>query len=120
MARQELDEAVRGRTIRFTWVGGPTAGTTHEHVFGADGRVTWRDVKNAPAPGNPKESADYAAVRVADHVCAVSYLSPAGYTLTAVLNFDDHSIVGFASGAKEWFPVRGTFEIVGQPPVARQ
>lgn len=119
MPKPELDEVVLGKTIRFTWVGGPTAGTTHEHVFGTDGRVTWRDVKDAPAAGKAKESAEYAAVRVAGDVCAVSYLSPAGYTLTAVLNLGDHSIVGFASGAKEWFPVRGTFETVDPPAAAK-
>lgn len=119
MSKPELDEAVRGRTIRFTWTGGPTAGTTHEHVFGVDGRVTWRDVKSAPPADTTRESADYAAVRVTDDVCAVSYLSPAGYTLTTVLNFGDRSIVGFASGAKEWFPVRGTFEVMDSAPSRR-
>jgi hypothetical protein len=39
-------------------------------------------------------------------------LAGSGFTLTVVLNFRDHRVVGFASGAKEWFPVRGTLEVV--------
>jgi hypothetical protein len=40
------------------------------------------------------------------------YKSGADFTLTAVLNFVDHGVTGFASGGKDWFPVAGTFEIV--------
>jgi len=29
-----------------------------------------------------------------------------------VLNFRDQQLIGFASGAKEWYPLRGTFEVV--------
>ena len=43
----------------------------------------------------------------------VSYLAPSGFTLTVALNFHDSKIVGFASGAKEWHPIQGTFEVVG-------
>jgi len=44
---------------------------------------------------------------------AVSYQSPeSGYTLTVVLNFNDHKMVGFASGASEWHPVKGTFKVL--------
>ena len=39
-------------------------------------------------------------------------MGTSGYTLTVALNFSDNSIVGFASGAKEWYPVKGKFEIV--------
>jgi hypothetical protein len=51
-------------------------------------------------------------VRVADDIYVISYLAASGYTLTVVLNFKDNRAVGFASGAKEWFPVQGTFEVV--------
>jgi len=84
MPDPELTDAVRGHTIRFTWMGGPTEGKTHEHVFHADGTVEWRD---AGTPEKPQ--------------------------LTVVLNFQDRSIVGFASGAKEWYPLRGRLEVVG-------
>jgi hypothetical protein len=29
-----------------------------------------------------------------------------------VLNFATRQLVGVASGGKEWFPLRGTFEVV--------
>ena len=51
-------------------------------------------------------------MRAADDAYAVSYLSGSGYTLTVVLNFKDHTMVGFASNDKQWFPVKGTFETV--------
>jgi hypothetical protein len=114
-------DAVRGKTIRFTWTEGPTKGTTHEHVFHENGTVEWRDTspqkdrstikqqKSPPANERPK----YGAIRVADDIYAVSYLAGSGYTLTVVLNFLDHRIVGFASSSKEWYPVQGSFEVVG-------
>jgi hypothetical protein len=49
---------------------------------------------------------------VADGAYLVSYLAASGYTLTVVLNFRDRQLIGVASSAKEWFPVRGTFEVV--------
>ncbi len=111
--------AVRGKTIRLTWTEGPTKGTTHEHVFHQDGTVEWHDTAppkgqsdQPPKTSRPKERPKYAALRVADGVYAVSYLAASGYTLTVVLNFKDHRMVGFASGAKEWFPLQGTFEVV--------
>jgi hypothetical protein len=115
MKRDDPIHAIRGQTIRFTWTDGPTRGKTYEHVFAEDGTVTFRDVA-AGAPkadaSREKERPKYEAFKVTDDVSAVSYLSSSGYTLTAVLNFRDHSMVGFASGAKEWYPVKGTFEIV--------
>lgn len=38
--------------------------------------------------------------------------SPSGFTLTVVLNFATHEMVGFASGQDQWHPVRGTFEVM--------
>jgi hypothetical protein len=112
MPTSQLAAAVRGKTIRLTWTEGPTKGLTHEHVFHGDGTVEWHDVKS-PRGAPSKEKPNYAAVKVADDIYAVSYLSPtSGYTLTVVLNFQDHRVVGFASGAKDWHPVQGTFEVV--------
>jgi hypothetical protein len=111
---------VRGKTMRFVWTEGPTKGKTHEHVFHEDGTVEWRDADaappsatdEAPKPAAKKERVEYGAVKVSDDVLLASYLADSGYTLTVALNFEDHSLAGFASGAKEWYPVRGTFEVV--------
>jgi MoaF N-terminal domain len=113
--------AIRGKTIRLTWTEGPTKGKTHEHVFHDDGTVEWHDTPG-PQKGRPtdtqqkgalaKEKPEYAAIRVADDIYAVSYLAPSGYTLTVVLNFREQRTVGFASSSKDWHPVQGTFEVV--------
>jgi len=116
--------AIRGTTMRWAWTEGPTQGMVHEHVFHDDGTVEWHDAGSAPkkppkeaagAHGStPPERVPYAAFEVTPEVFAVSYLSPSsGFTLTVVLNFATRQLVGVASGAKDWFPLRGTFEVVG-------
>jgi hypothetical protein len=106
------DPAIRGKTIRLNWTSGPTKGTSHEHVFHEDGTVEWYDAGKRPGT-SPRDKPAYAALKAADQVYAVSYLAPSsGYTLTVVLNFQTRSVVGFASGAKDWHPVQGTFELV--------
>lgn len=101
---------VTGRKMRFTWNDGPTQGKTYEHVFYENGTV---DFHAAGAERSPQTQSKpkYAAERVADDVYAVSYLAK-GYTLTAVLNFTDRSLVGFASDAEHWYPVHGRFEVI--------
>jgi hypothetical protein len=114
--------AIRGTTMRWAWTEGPTQGMVHEHVFHDDGTVEWHDAGSAPPKKPSKEAegstrperAPYAAFEVTPEVFAVSYLSPSsGFTLTVVLNFATGQIVGVASGGKDWFPLRGTFEVVG-------
>ena len=115
-------DPIRGKTFRWTFTNGPTAGKTYEHRFNDNGTVVWRDVKE-PAksksasekakPGADEAPVRYAAFRVADDVYTVSYLALSGYTLTVVLNFKDHRMYGFASNDKQWFPVEGTFEVQG-------
>jgi hypothetical protein len=115
-------DAVRGKTMRWTWNAGPTQGKTHEHRFHDDGTVDWRETGGsgsgapgptaAPRPSGP-ERVPYAAIEVGPSVYVVSYLASSGFTLTVVLNFDTHRLVGFASGGKEWHPVGGTFQVVG-------
>jgi hypothetical protein len=117
MSEPSRDPAIRGKIIQFRWTEGPTKGTTYEHAFHEDGTVEWRAAEHDPpssaeGPKRPPERPAYAAVKVADRVYLVSYLAPSGYTLTVVLNFSDQQLIGFASGAKEWYPVRGTFEVV--------
>ena len=116
--------AIRGTTMRWAWTEGPTQGMVHEHVFHDDGTVEWHDAGPAPPTKPSKEAAGthgstrpervpYAAFEVTPEVFAISYLSPSGFTLTVVLNFATRQLVGVASGGKDWFPLRGTFEVVG-------
>jgi hypothetical protein len=121
MESMKLAEAIRGKTLRFVWTEGPTQGATHDHVFHADGTVEWHNPKTtdkAKAGGGSgsgaRERPPYAAMEAAEGVYAVSYLAPSGYTLTVVLNFRDQTMVGFASSAKDWHPVRGRFEPVNR------
>ena len=112
MTHDQPAAEIRGKTIRLTWTEGPTKGSTHEHVFHEDGTVEWRSMDGSQKGDVEKEKPKYGAMKVADGVVAVSYLAGSGYTLTVVLNFRENRMVGFASGAKEWYPVRGTFEVV--------
>jgi hypothetical protein len=119
MANVQRASEIRGKTMLFTWNDGPTKGKTYEHVFHQDGTVDFHAAgespKGASQPGAQPagDKPEYAAEKLTDGLYAVSYLSPQGYTLTTVLNFDDHRMVGFASSAKDWFPVHGTFEVLG-------
>jgi hypothetical protein len=120
MGSAERADAIRGKTIRLKWTEGPTKGKTHEHVFHEDGTVEWHEPGGGAKPSgagsqkgaSPKERPEYGATKVADEIYVVSYLAASGFTLTVVLNFRDRSVAGFASGAKDWFPVRGTLEVV--------
>src|SRR5438552_2698485 len=44
-------DPVRGKTLRWSYEDGPTAGTTFEHDFGEDGRVQYRMVDGADTSG---------------------------------------------------------------------
>ena len=115
-AVQTRAHAVRGRTIRWTFADGPTAGTTFEHEFGMDGTVVFRTVDRPVArkgaKGDDSPGVPYRSARVSDDVHAVSYKAPEGHTLTVVLNFAEGTAVGFASNEKEWTGQTGTFEMV--------
>jgi hypothetical protein len=114
--------AIRGKTIRYVWLDGPTKGKAYEHVFHPDGTVEWRDATPVAAGAGTKPAATagkgteepvpYAAMEAAPDVYAVSYLSKAGYTLTVVLDFKTRKMVGVASGGTTWAPVTGRFEMV--------
>ena len=69
-------------------------------------------LKDGAPKGEGTREPRYGAAQVGDDVIVISYLGASGYTLTAVLNFRDGSVVGFASGAKDWFAVRGKFRVV--------
>ena len=107
---------LRGKTLRFIWKDGPTKGTTHEHTFHDDGTVEWRSADQAASDkkgsGGAHDRPKFADEKVSEDVRMVSYLAESGYTLTAVLNFENKSIVGVASNEKTWAPVHGSFEFV--------
>ena len=104
-------DAVRGKKMRWTWTEGPTKGASHDHEFHTDGTVEYR---SAGAKSDEKwtKEKEYSARPVADDVYLVSYLGASGYTLTVALNFKDHHMIGIASGAKDWYPVEGSFEVL--------
>ena len=117
-------DQVRGKTIRWTYDDGPMAGKSFEHTFGDDGVVTWREAGGAESgakpPTNGKQKtgkpateakAKYEVAPINDDVCAVSYLSKSGFTLTSVLDFASGTVVSFASNEKELVPQRGMFEV---------
>lgn len=111
MANEPASADLRGRTVRWTFENGPTAGTTFEHRFQEDGSVVWRalDGRMRGASGHEPECA---TSKVSDNVFVVSYLARSGYTLTVALNTDLKSALGFASNGREWHEMRGTFELV--------
>ena len=109
-------DPIRGKTIRWSYDDGPTKGMHFEHSFGKDGVATWREVKGAapvrPSEAKPNERANYQVARVTSDVWAVAYLAPSGWTLTTVLDFDEGTIVSFASNEKQLFVQKGTFEVL--------
>jgi hypothetical protein len=103
--------SLSGRTLRWTFEDGPTAGGTYEHTFDPDGSVSFRKVDEGEE-GKPTREKKYASFEVAPEVQIVSYLAESGYTLTVALNFETGRLYGFASNDKEWYPVSGTVEEV--------
>ena len=103
---------VKGRTLRFAWTDGPTAGKTHEHHFHDDGTVDWKAVDGAASGerATPKERPEYFAADIGSQACFVSYLSSSGYTLSVVIDFATATVVGVASNQSVWTPVRGRLE----------
>ena len=110
---QERNEmtSLSGKTLRWTFVDGPTAGTTFEHTLHPDGSITWRAVDGAFKGASAREK-HYGAVRINDRTWAVSYLASSGHTLTVVLNFANHQATGFASDDKTWHQLSGTFDVM--------
>ena len=74
-----------GKTIRWTFVDGPTAGATFEHSFNDDGSVTWRALDGQWKGATAREKS-YVAVKVNEKTWVISYLAASGHTLTVVLN----------------------------------
>ena len=102
--------ALIGRTVRFAFDEGPTAGSAYDHTFHEDGSVEFRTGGKADAKGTRVEK--YGACEIAPKTHLVSYLGDSGYTLTVVFNLDSGDLRGFASNEKEWHPVGGKARIV--------
>jgi len=112
-------DPIRGKTIRWSYEDGPTKGQSFEHEFFADGTVTYRMLdQKKPSPdgdtkqGKPAERPKYEVAKVTTDVWSVSYLAPSGWTLTTVLDFDEGTMVSFASNEKQLFVQRGSFEVL--------
>ncbi|MEA3190968.1 MAG: MoaF N-terminal domain [Thermoplasmata archaeon] len=107
---QPQTHAFAGKTLRWTFEDGPTAGTTFEHSFGADGGVAFRV---AGKDGPWTKAKEFGVAQVAEDVWVVSYLAPeSGYTLTVALNMREGTMAGFASDGKQWFQQTGAFDMV--------
>ena len=111
MAQKDRIDSLRGRTIRWTFVDGPTAGTTYEHIFNDDGSIGFRGADKS-AKGKFSRTKDGAVVKVGDGLFVMSYLADSGFTLTVVVNTQRMEMVGFASNNDSWFQQKGTFEFV--------
>lgn len=111
------DPQIRGMTIRWAWMDGfntsndASVGYTHEHTFHKDGTVTWKAL-SGPQKGHSGTEEEYASIKVADEVYAVSYLAASGHTLTVVLNFKEMQMTGVASGKEVWHTGSGPFEVI--------
>jgi hypothetical protein len=107
------DNPIRGKTFRFTFHDGAMAGKTFEHAFGADSTVVFHMMGGEQKAGEKLDRAPptkYELATIRDDVCAVSYLSSAGYTLTTVLDFATKRLVAFSSNEKMLGVQRGSFE----------
>jgi phenolic acid decarboxylase len=104
-------DSLEGKTLRWTFDDGPTAGKTYEHTFSKDGTILFKGM-DGPAKGQSTRAKQSATEKVTDDIFVISYLGDSGYTLTVVLDFDRQRMVGFASNDKEWYQQHGTFEVV--------
>lgn len=104
---------IRGKTIQWTFAGGPMAGMTFEHRFHVDGTVDYAMV-GGESKGQPKKGPGvaYEVAKLNDTVYAVSYLGKEGYTLTTCLDLASGKLVAFSSNESELQQQTGTFEII--------
>ena len=116
-----MNDPITGSTIRWTFDDGPVAGKTFEHVFEADGGVSYRVVDKTKSAKSTREE-KYEVAPLSDSVCAVSYLASSGYTLTTVLDFSSQRCVAFASNEEGVTVQHGTFsveDVAGSSPTQR-
>ena len=106
---------ITGHSLRFKFSDGPVAGKTYDHVFSRNGHVTFRDVDTDPN-AKPGVADQYLVASIGPECHVVSYLSPAGHTLTVILDFKTLKLVAFASNEKSLTMQQGTFEPLGSAP----
>lgn len=106
------DHPIIGKTLKFTFIDGPMANKTMEHVFDEGGGVTWREA--GKGGGGTDEPTKYEVGCVGDDVYGVSYLAKSGFTLTCLLDFRNGRLVSFASNEKGMSLANGTFTVVGE------
>ena len=111
MDTQEKFDSLVGKTVRWKFFDGPTAGSTFEHSFHPDGSLTWQ-CTDGPGACAKTTTNRAAVVKLSDDVTVVSYLGAGGVTLTVALNLRDNRAVGFASNEKNWYEQTGTFEVM--------
>jgi hypothetical protein len=106
--------SLAGQTLRWKFDGGPTGDKTYEHTFGTDGTVAYHEVADEPGGASPAPKAAaqkprprYASFEVAPGHHLVSYLGDSGFTLTVLVDLKRSKVYGFASGAKDWYPLTG-------------
>jgi hypothetical protein len=103
-----MTNPIKGHTLRWTFEDGPTRGKTFEHTFGKDGSVTY---KMAGSDQTTKEK-HYEVELLHDDIVAVSYLTQKGWTLTVLLDYEDHTAIGFASNEDQLVVQHGHFEAI--------
>src|SRR2546428_9775306 len=85
---ERTEDPLRGKTVRWTFEDGPTAGTTFEHRFSPDGTVEYRAVgppsgtstpcqrKPAAAPPLAQQPTRQFTLQPPPHVLSPSHLGP--------------------------------------------
>ena len=111
MPQHDRIDSLRGRTVRWTFADGPSAGTTYEHVFNEDGTIGFRGADKS-GRGKFTLAREGTVEKFGDGIFVVSYLAVGGFTLTVVMNMRDRKMIGFASNNDSWFKQQGTFELV--------
>ena len=80
MPQKPQIDSLRGRTVRWTFNDGPTAGTTYEHRFDEDGTIGFRGVDKS-AKGGFTRTKQGTVMKLGDGYFVVSYLSESGFLL---------------------------------------
>ena len=106
---------ITGHSLRFKFIDGPVAGKSYDHEFSRNGHVTFRET-DADPNAKPGGADQYLVASLGPECHAVSYLSPAGHTLTTILDFKTMKLVAFASDEKSLAMQQGTFECLGSAP----